>query len=96
MMEKIKKIFKAIGNFIGNVTMPVRKTKWYQALPKLVRLWMWNSVVGMVFYPHIFHVLTIIGIIAYGYVSAHGADKAKADAKAAADKAITKVKELSK
>ena len=95
-MDKIKAIAKKITKFFGNVTMPVRKTAWYQALPKLVRLWMWNSVIGMVIFPHIFHIFTIICIIAYGYVSAHGADKAKADAKAAADKAITKVKELSK
>lgn len=95
-MDKIKAIAKKIAKFFGNVTMPVRKTAWYQALPKLVRLWMWNSVIGMVIFPHIFHIFTIICIIAYGYVSAHGADKAKADAKAAADKAITKVKELSK
>jgi hypothetical protein len=53
-------------------------------------------VVGLIWHHNLMQILAIVAIVAYGYVSAHGMEKAKADAKAVADKAITKVKDLSK
>ena len=94
---EIKKIFGAISNFIKNLIKPIRTAKWYQALGKTLRFFFWfflialpNNITNVSF------VAPVIAIVVYGYIKAHGADKAKADVKAAADKAITKGKEMSK
>lgn len=96
-MEIIKNLFKAISNFITNITKPIRVAKWYQALPRFVRFIFWIYVVGLPFaFQTIGYDVMLLSIVVFGYVKAHGADKAKADAKAAADKVLTKVKEMSK
>lgn len=92
----MKKIIETIKTFIANVTRPVRTSKWYCALNKIFRALFWMFVVGLIWHHNLMQILAIVAIVAYGYVSAHGMEKAKADAKAVAGKAITKVKDLSK
>ena len=95
-MEKITNVMEVIIKFFVmvfyrvkalamRITTPIRRAKWYVALPKFFRRMFWGTLVFIPFsyYYATSMIMSLVGIIIYGHIRARGVDKTKEDLAAA-------------